>query len=207
MKRGCLVALTIALGLAFGTAWVVYYHFKNQFDPVYYDKRIHMWADEAVWDESPARRQEAVQVLLEALDDLEGEPRTQLLLSFLNPTRGNEEKTTLPSELLPFLVKGLKVERRSGYPAKALRRIPTADSVPVLLDLLSNDASSEVREQVVRILGGLVLEKKVGEAKEMVITGLREAIQDADPAVRKAAGEYSKWIEAQNNSQKGRAKP
>jgi HEAT repeat protein len=96
---------------------------------------------------------------------------------------------------LPFLVQGLKIERRSGYPAMALRRIPAENSVPVLLELLRNDASADGREQAARILGVLGSEKKLGQAKEEAIAGLRGAMQDENARVRKYAGESLKWIE------------
>jgi hypothetical protein len=125
MKKGCILTLGIGLGLVVGTLYVVYAHFKNQFDPVYHGKRIRAWAEQAIRDEDVTTRREAVQILLEALEDMEGEPRTQLLYYFAGVTEGNGEHTELPRELLPFLVRAMKdrgAQWVSGYSLKARRR-------------------------------------------------------------------------------------
>jgi hypothetical protein len=196
MRKGCLLTLGIVLGFVAGGAYCVYSHFKNKYDPVYYGKRIHSWADRAIWNEDPATRQEAVRILLEAVEEMECEPRTQLLRAFVGPTQGNQEKATLPQELLPFLIQALKTERRSGYPVKALLRVEGSDTVPALIDVLRNDKGREAREQAALALGILGSENKLGLAKEQTITALQEAMQDENPEVRNRAGEGLKRIEA-----------
>jgi HEAT repeat protein len=194
MKKGCLTAIAISIGLLVATAVGIYFHFKNKYDPFHHGRRIYTWADQAVWDDSAAKRQEAVQVLFEALEGMEGEPRTQLLLYFVAPTRGDEKKATMPQELLPFFIQAMKVEHRSGYPAKALRKIPGENTVLALVDLLRSDPSENVREQAAQLLGGLGSEKKLGQAKEKALAGLHEALQDENEHVRKSAEQSLKWI-------------
>jgi len=196
MKKSCLLTLGIVLALVAVTGSVVYFHFKNQFDPVYHGKRIYTWKDQAIWDEDPAAREEAVQVLLEAVEEMEGEPRTQLLLRFVLHVRPNEEKPVLPKEVLPFLIRAMKVEDRSGYPAKALYQIPGPETATALIDVLRSKESSQTRYQAAYVLGALAMENKLGSAMEQAVAALRKASQDEDPKVRREAADHLKWIEA-----------
>ena len=196
MKKGCVLTLGIMLGLVAGAIGVVYFHFKNEFDPIYHGKRIYTWADQAIWDDDPEARQEAVRVCFEALEDLEGEPRTQFIMQFVHPKRGNQEKTRLPKELLPFLIRAMKIEDRSGYAIMALRQLDATDIVPTLIALLRNEESVSTRVQVVAILRTFAFEGRLGPAEEQARAALREALQDADPQVQKSAGEALNWIEA-----------
>jgi hypothetical protein len=195
MKKSCLLTLGIVLALVAVTGSVVYLHFKSQFDPVYHGKRIYTWKDQAIWDEDAAAREEAVEVLLEAVEEMEGEPRQQLLLRFVLPRSVDDEKPVLPKELLPFLIRAMKMDC-SGYPAKALILTPGPETATALIHVLRSKESSHTRKEAAYVLGALAMEYKLGSAMEQAVAALREASQDEDPEVRKEAADDLNWIEA-----------
>jgi hypothetical protein len=196
MRKGCLLALGIFFAFLVATVVVVYFHFKNQFDSVYHGKRIYAWADQAIYDNEPTAREEAVQVLMEALDEMDDEPRAQLLLGILSATRDNNRNSELPKELLPFLIRAMKIENRRVYAARALTHVAGPDVVPAVIEVLRTDDSADVRELAAYVLGTLSYERNLGLANEQVEAALREASQDADTKVAKMAAEYLRLVEA-----------
>lgn len=184
VARGCILVLIIVLAFAL-LLLAVFDYFWNEYNPVYHGKRLYAWADQAIWDPSPEARAQATQVLLGALGRERGEPRVQLLIRFVRPQRGKEEKTELPKEVLPFLIEALGVDDLppGSYPAYALRFGAGPDTAPALAEALRHHKNPAVRRQAAAILGDL------GVRAETAIPVLTEALDDDDKAVRLAAAE------------------
>lgn len=190
MKKGCLLLLGLALALGIGSVVIVVFHLLNKYNPVYHGKRVYAWQDQAIWDEDPAAREQAVQVLLEALHGMEGEPRTQLVMRFCHPRRHGQEKTEMPKEVLPFLIEALKIdEHGGGYAFIPLAYIPGPETVPALIDALRDERDAETRKRLVRVLGEL------GPKAKAAVPVLRDALRDENAAVRESAAVALKRIE------------
>jgi Flp pilus assembly protein TadD len=147
MKRRCLVGLGVVGALVLGAALAAYLgvYWNN---PYFRGKRLHDWADQAVWDEDASRREQAVQVLTEAWQARRGEDRTQLVLRFVQPRRGGREKAVLPKEVIPFLLGALKAEEwpAQNYAAMALH----LSGGPEAAEALTRAARDEKEDPLVR---------------------------------------------------------
>jgi hypothetical protein len=157
MRKG--VAIAIALLLVWLTVAAVVLgvirHFVGLYNPDYHGKLVHTWVNQATRDENPAARQEAAQVLVEAVRNMEGEPRTQLLLDLCNSRDGAwGRKGALPKEVLPVLLEALraKEEPTVNYTLMALQQIDPAVSVPALEDMLRRETDDEMKQRIRRAL-------------------------------------------------------
>ena len=140
MKRRCLIGLGVVGALVLVAALAVYLgvYWHN---PYFRGKRLFDWVDQAVWDEDASRREQAVQVLNEAWQTRRGEDRTQLVLRFVLPRRGDQEKAVLPKEVIPFLLEALKAEEvpAQNYAAMALHWGGGPEAVAALTRALQDE--------------------------------------------------------------------
>jgi hypothetical protein len=143
----CLCLIIGAVGL----------YFWNQYNPVHHGKRVYTWADQAIWDDDPIARREAVHVLLESLKDIHGEPRTQLLMRFCHPMGKNGEKYPLPDEVLPLLIEAVRTgeDPAAGYAAIALQIGGASDTVQALTKALEDESNPECRTRIQHVLEGI----------------------------------------------------
>ena len=182
MKR-LLAMVVVVAGILCAVVGGVGLYFWNLYDPVYHGKRLYDWADQAREAADPAARREAVAVLREALPDLRGEPRTQLLLHIAG-------YAPLPPELLPFFLDDLATdEHPDSYVSMGLSRVEGPDVVPALLAVLRESKSPLAREGAICALGKM--RPRVREA----VPALREALHDQDQRVRERAARVMKDID------------
>ena len=146
MKKGCLIALAVLVAVAFGIAGV-WYHFWNESNPTYHGKRLYAWVDQAIQDGDPAARKEAVQVLLEALPNLHGWPRTRLLMDFPIHAPFHEE-------VLPFLIEALRAgeEPSANYAGMALFLHGASKDDAALRKAFEKESDLEAKERMRKIL-------------------------------------------------------
>jgi hypothetical protein len=163
MKKLVLKSAVVLAALSVGIGGVWYY-FWNQYNPVYHNKRLYIWVDQAIWDEESTARQEAVQVLLEALPTLHGEPRTQLLIRFPNPIKDGKMKYPLPREVLPFLIEAVRVGEGASesYAGMALFMNGGDDAISALEKAFEIESDADAKKRMKRILDLKVI--KVEEA-------------------------------------------
>jgi hypothetical protein len=184
MKKGCLLALALAAILGIGSIAAVAYSIWNQYNPSYHGKRVYTWADQAIWDEDPAAREEAVEVLLEALPEMEGKHRIQLVMRFCHPHRHGQEKTELPKEVLPFLFEAMKIdEHDGGYAVIAMGGSPGPETVPFLAEAMRNEKDPVTRKRILSVFD--LMGPKARDAAPIV----REALRDDYVFVRMRAAE------------------
>jgi hypothetical protein len=191
MRRSCIVLLIVLLALVIGAAGIVM-HFLNKFNPSYEGKRVHAWAEQAVWSKDSTTRREAARVLVQALQDMKGEPRTQLVMQFCYPHRSGEAMDTLPPEVIPVLIEALRAEDRPDlrYAMIALVHVAGPDTVPALMQAFT-EGNPRLREGVVNALGGF------GREAKAFTPVVRQALEDDDKSVREAAAEALKRIDAE----------
>jgi hypothetical protein len=164
VKKGCLI-VAAAVAALFGTAGGIALYFWDQYHPVYHGKRLYAWADQAMSAPNPSTRKEAVAVLREALPNLRGEPRTQLLLYIAGPP------APLPPEMLPFLLDDLEVdEHPDSYISLALSRVRGTDAVRALTAVVQDSPNLRAREGAMRALG------MMGAKAKEAVPALREAV-------------------------------
>jgi hypothetical protein len=149
MSKGWGIALLAGLALA-GVVSCAIRDYANRYNPVVHGKRVYTWANQAMSDPDPAARQEAAQVLVEAVRSMEGEPRTQLVMRFCNTPEGDWEKCALPKEVLPVLLEALRAKDipPGSYPAMASRLVDPADSVPALTEMMQRETDEEVKKRI-----------------------------------------------------------
>jgi HEAT repeat protein len=182
MKR-LLAMLVVVAGVLCGVVGGVGLYFWNLYNPVYHGKRLYAWADQAREAADPAARREAVAVLREALPDLHGEPRTQLLLH----TAGY---APLPPELLPFFLDDLATDDHPyGYVCGGLSRVEGPDVVPALLAVLRESKNPSARE------GAACALEAMGPRAKEAVPALRDALHDEDQRVRQRAAWALKAID------------
>jgi hypothetical protein len=168
LKKACsIVLLPLLVGLVIFAITAcgflcVYYHFVNKYNPSYHGKRVQDWADQAIWDENPAARSEAVEVLIVALRGMEDEPRTHLLMLFCYPKKGEIEKKPLPKEVIPFLLEGLRLsdQHNGGYAVMALVAGEGPETVPTLQKALAKEEDPDQQGRIRRMLELLTQKNK-----------------------------------------------
>jgi hypothetical protein len=160
MKKTIIIGLGILLVLAFvAVAGIggLYLHFLNQYNPTYHGKRVYAWADQAVYDQDPAARREATQVLLEAWPDMQPEPRVHLAMHVCDLSMKSEGKNPLPKEVLPFLIEATKCPDMPphSYPEMALQFGKGPDTVPALKEAVKNERDPDARKRIQLVLDQL----------------------------------------------------
>ena len=121
-------------------------------------------------------------MLREALPDLRGEPRTQLLLHIAG-------SYPLPPELLPFLLDDLATDDHpDSYVCMALSRVDGPDVLPALIAVVEEGRNPQARDGAVCALGHMG-----AKAREAVPT-LQKALHDEDQNVRERAARVLKEI-------------
>lgn len=168
------VALVIVLALVGGIAMFVY-HVWDRLNPVHRGQRLFTWVDQAIKDEDPAARRRAVDMLVEALRQRQGDIRNQVIMRFT--------QEPMPREVLPLLLEALRFEEiyPGSYTAMALSQVESAEVVPALVGVLENEADPRTRVRAIA-----ALESRSWWAKAAV-PALRAALDDANPDVRQRA--------------------
>jgi hypothetical protein len=144
---------TVVLGFVIAVG-AVYLCFLNWHNPSYHGKRVHTWADQAIWDEDPQARSDAVVVLIEALREMRGEPLYQLVMRFCSPYKDGQYKRPLPKEVLPFLIEAVKCKNiePGSYPAMAFEMSGGPDEIPALMEALKEERDREAKDRLKYVL-------------------------------------------------------
>jgi bifunctional DNase/RNase len=178
--RTVVLVLGLLALLLFAALFTAYWQIRGYDDgPVYHDKRLPAWVDQALEDTDPEARREAAEVLREVLPQLHDDALWQFLLRFVKP-KGDPQATPLPKEVHPFLIEALAYMPNS-YPAMALEWRAGPDTVPALIEALKTQKDPSIRRQAADILG------RLGPRAKEAVPALRDALQDEDEKVRKEA--------------------
>jgi HEAT repeat protein len=142
------------------------------------------------WLPDTAARETAARTLMGALQEMQGEPRIQLVMRFCG-------RDGVPKEAIPFLVEALHAEEMpsGSYPAMALSRVEGEAAVPALIDVITNDDDEHAQAGAVSALDMMLMERS-SEAAE---AALKHAATTGSEAVQKQAREALKRHEEWEN--------
>jgi hypothetical protein len=190
--RGCIIAsVVISLTLICGFVAICLV-VQNWYNPSCYGRRVNDWADIAMGDSDPANREAATKVLVEAFQNMRGEPRITLTQRFCGsaPRVDDRGEPVLPKELLPFLLETLHAKEMhpDSYPAWAISRVEPDAAIPALVDVVLHDEDEDAYKGALSALGKMgrkavpVLHQlltEVSEARrELVSSSLKRAERD-----------------------------
>jgi hypothetical protein len=143
VKRWIRLAVVLLPVLALVAGGVYLHRWRRQYDPLYHGRPLSAWSRQAVRDERPEARREAVQVLLEALrrDRAERGNVYVFIGGFDLP-----EGAPLPPEVLPFLEEASQDEDKMmrGYTIAKLHLVGSA-AAPALERVLEEEKDETIR--------------------------------------------------------------
>jgi HEAT repeat protein len=176
------IVTAVVLAGAVGAGLWAFQTIRSQLTPIYRGKPLNEWVRQAVGDEDPAKRRDAVEVMTGILLAGDEEVRVRVVTDTVAPDGGAIE-TSLPDEVLPFLLAALGVDDRAvnNHAALSLTYQKSPRAQALLIEALEHDRNPKVRSWVAQIIG------RRKPATAAGIGALRRALEDDDDEVRSEA--------------------